>query len=332
MGKNTTVLRTIIAHTPTMRRLLSITTLLLTGLVARAQQIPQYSQYMMNHYVLNPAVTGMNDFWEVRSNNRLNWIGITDAPRTFIMSAHGPFQKQNMGMGVSIFSDVTGPTSRTGAHLSYAYHLKLTEKLRLGMGLSLGLLQFRIDGTKVTLNQQNDPSFPQAVMSAYTADATFGLNLYHKNFQVGFSAPQLIGNKLEFDNAEGDGSAALARHFMLMGAYTFRVKDFGFMPNLMLKYVHPVPLQFDAGLRIDFREQFWVGAVYRHDDAVSFLAGFLYRDFLLFGYSYDMSTSNLRNYSDGSHEIMVGIRFRPWKKKIAADADAGEHTPIDAGQ
>jgi type IX secretion system PorP/SprF family membrane protein len=312
-----------------MKRLLYITGLLLgSGTLALGQQIPQYSQYMLNDYVLNPAITGKHDFWEVKSNNRLNWIGITDAPRTFVLSAHGPFRKQNMGMGVTIFSDVTGPTSRTGAHLSYAYHLKLSKSLRLGMGLSLGILQFRIDGTKVDLYTQGDPAFPNAVMSAYMADATFGLNLYHKNFQVGFSAPQIIGNKLDFDFGEGDGTSALARHFMLMGGYKFRVKDFGIMPNVLLKYVHPAPPQFDAGLRLDYKDQFWIGANYRHDDAVSFLAGFLYRDFLLFGYSYDMNTSNLRNYSDGSHEVMVGVRFRPWKKK-PADAGSGEDRLLD---
>ncbi len=311
-----------------MRQLLHIMGLLVASIsVAHAQQIPQYSQYMMNNYVLNPANTGMNDYWEVKSNNRLNWIGITDAPRTFILSAHGPFRKYNMGMGVSIFSDVTGPTSRTGAHLSYAYHLKLTEKLRLGMGLSIGILQFRIDGTKVDLYQQGDPAFPNAVMSAYTADATFGLNLQHKNFVVGFSAPQLIGNELEFDNGQGDGSSALARHFLFMGAYTFRIKNFGIMPNVLLKYVHPVPLQFDAGVRFDYKEQFWLGAVYRHDDAVSFMGGFMYRDFLMVGYSYDLSTSNLRNYSDGSHEVMVGVRFRPWKKKVTAPDAATVSAP-----
>lgn len=314
-----------------MRQLLQTLGLVIaTVMMAHAQQIPQYSQYMMNNYVLNPANTGMNDYWEVKSNNRLNWIGITDAPRTFILSAHGPFRKYNMGMGVSIFSDVTGPTSRTGAHLSYAYHLKLTEKLRLGMGLSIGILQFRIDGTKVDLYQQGDPAFPNAVMSAYTADATFGINLQHKNFVVGFSAPQLIGNQLEFDNGQGDGSSALSRHFLLMGAYTFRIKNFGIMPNVLLKYVHPVPPQFDAGLRLDYKDQFWIGAVYRHDDAVSFMGGLMYREFLMIGYSYDMSMSNLRNYSDGSHEVMVGVRFRPWKKKMPT-ADAADVTAPGSG-
>ena len=95
-----------------------------------AQQIPQYSQYMLNDYILNPAMTGQHDYWEVKSNNRLNWIGITDAPRTFILSAHGPFRKHNMGMGGSVFADITGPTSRVGFYLSYAYHLKLSKSLK----------------------------------------------------------------------------------------------------------------------------------------------------------------------------------------------------------
>ncbi len=313
-----------------MKRLLYISILVLgAGTMAWAQQIPQYSQYMMNDYVMNPAVTGKYDYWEVKSNNRLNWIGITDAPRTFILSAQGPFRRYNMGMGVTIFSDVTGPTSRTGAHISYAYQLKLSSKLRLGMGLSIGVLQFRIDGTKVDLYQSGDPAFPNAVMSAVTADATFGINLYHKNFNVGFSAPQIIGNNLGFDSGQGDGTSTLSRHFMLMGSYTFHVGSFGIMPNVLLKYVTPVPPQFDAGVRFDYRDQFWIGASYRHDDAVSFMAGLLYKDFLVFGYSYDMSTSNLRNYSDGSHEVMIGVRFRPWKKKAAADAAAGVNGTLE---
>ncbi|MCB9186823.1 MAG: type IX secretion system membrane protein PorP/SprF [Flavobacteriales bacterium] len=306
-----------------MKKLLFISTLVI-GFSAStfAQQIPQYSQYMLNDYILNPAMTGQHDYWEVKSNNRLNWIGITDAPRTFILSAHGPFRKYNMGMGGSVFADITGPTSRIGFYLSYAYHLKLSKSLRLGMGLSLGLLQYRIDGTKVTLYENGDPVFPNQVMTVYTADATFGVNLKHKNFNFGISIPQIIGNQLKFLENQESTKSSLARHYMAMGGYTFHVGDFGIMPNVLLKYVYPAPPQFDAGVKFDWRDQIWIGASYRHDDAVSFLGGFAYKDFLLVAYSYDMSTSNLRNYSDGSHELMVGVRFRPWKKKSSEDADA----------
>lgn len=310
-----------------MKRLLSITAIVFgLSATANAQQIPQYSQYMINDYVLNPAVTGMHDYWEVKSNNRLHWVGITDAPRTFILSAHGPFRKYNMGMGGSIFADITGPTSRVGFYLSYAYHLKLSKSLKLGMGLSMGLLQYRIDGTKITLYQDGDPVLPQQVMTVYTADATFGLNLQHKNFTVGISLPQIIGNNLKFLENSDASANSLARHYMLMGGYTFHVGDFGIMPNVLLKYVYPTLPQFDAGLKLDWRDQFWIGASYRHEDAVSFMGGLSYKDFLVIGYAYDMTTSNLRNYSDGTHELMVGVRFRPWKKKGVEDAAVTEST------
>lgn len=305
-----------------MKKLLYISTLVFGfSMASFAQQIPQYSQYMLNDYILNPAMTGQHDYWEVKSNNRLNWIGITDAPRTFILSAHGPFRKHNMGMGGSVFADITGPTSRVGFYLSYAYHLKLSKSLKLGMGLSLGLLQYRIDGTKVTLRENGDPVFPNQMMTVYTADATFGINLKHKNFNFGISLPQLIGNDLKFLENQEETKSTLARHYMAMGGYTFHVGDFGIMPNVLLKYVHPAPPQFDAGVKFDWRDQFWLGASYRHDDAVSFMGGLAYKDFLLIAYSYDMSTSNLRNYSNGSHELMVGVRFRPWKKVATTDTN-----------
>lgn len=306
-----------------MKRIIYISTLVLGfSLSSFGQQIPQYSQYMLNDYILNPAMTGQHDYWEVKSNNRLNWVGITDAPRTFILSANGPFKKQNMGMGGSVFADITGPTSRVGFYLSYAYHLKLSKSLKLGMGLSFGLLQYRIDGTKVTLYENGDPVFPNQMMTVYTADATFGLNLKHKNFNFGISLPQLIGNDLKFLENQENPESQLARHYMAMGGYTFHVGDFGIMPNVLLKYVFPAPLQFDAGVKLDWKDQIWLGASYRHQDAVSFMGGFAYKDYLVFAYSYDLATSNLRNYSTGTHEMMVGVRFRPWKKAPADDTAA----------
>jgi len=160
------------------------------------------------------------------------------------------------------------------------------------------------------------------MMTVYTADATFGLNLKHKNFNFGISLPQIIGNNLKFLENQEDPKSQLARHYMAMGGYTFHVGDFGIMPNLLFKYVHPAPPQFDAGVKFDWRDQFWIGASYRHDDAVSFLGGLAYKDFLVIAYSYDMTTSNLKNYSNGTHEMMVGVRFRPWKKVATEDADS----------
>src|SRR3954470_5121919 len=94
-----------------------------------SQQLPQYSQYMLNEMAINPAVAGRDDFAEVRSNNRHQWLGITDAPRTYMLTLQGPIKDKHMGLGMNLYTDIVGPTRRTGINFSYAYHLKLNKEL-----------------------------------------------------------------------------------------------------------------------------------------------------------------------------------------------------------
>src|SRR3954471_16155518 len=86
-----------------------------------AQQLPQYSQYMLNELAINPAVAGRDNFSEVRSNSRHQWTGIPDAPRTYMLGVQGPLKRENMGIGMNIYTDIVGPTRRTGINFSYAY-------------------------------------------------------------------------------------------------------------------------------------------------------------------------------------------------------------------
>src|ERR1039458_8457192 len=130
---------------------------------AIAQQLPTFSQYMLNDYFQNPAIAGSRNYFEAVSINRLQWVGITDAPRTYCLSMNGPIPKTNMGVGGYIYSDIAGPTRRTGASGSYAYHIKLQEKIKLSLSISAGVEQFAIYGSKLTSNAPTD----------------YALNLYH---------------------------------------------------------------------------------------------------------------------------------------------------------
>src|SRR5437868_4504015 len=96
-----------------------------------AKQLPQYSQYMLNQMAINPAVAGKNEFAEVRSNYRQQWTGITDAPRTYMLTLDGPIGSKHMGIGMNLFTDITGPTRRTGLTLAYAYHLRIQKEIYL---------------------------------------------------------------------------------------------------------------------------------------------------------------------------------------------------------
>src|ERR1700739_1121682 len=143
-----------------------------------AQQLPQYTQYMMNDFVLNPAIAGRSDYWEAKSNNRYQWVGIPDAPRTYMLSMQGPFKNLKMGIGGTIFTDIVGPTRRTGFNMAYAYHLKLNSTYKLSFGVNAGVLQYSIDGSKITTHDPGDPIMSPNYQSALTPDIGTGAYLY----------------------------------------------------------------------------------------------------------------------------------------------------------
>ncbi len=275
------------------------------------QQLPQYTQFFINTFVMNPAVAGTEKGWVVQTNNRFQWVGINDAPRTHILSAQGPMKNMKMGLGGYVFADITGPTRRMGFSFAYSYHLKITSTIKLGMGLGFGGLQYVTDGSQINLKNPDDVALSEGVQSVFLPDASVGFHMFSEDFYVGFSIPQLIGNKIKFfDNYDQTG-ARLARHVFLYGGYKFRIgDDFIIEPAALFKYVQPAPVQFEFNVRGMWREMLWLGVTYRMDDAVGVMAGFIYNDNLRIAYSYDIITTNLKNYSGGSHEIMIGFKFR----------------------
>ena len=178
-----------------------------------AQQLPQFSQYNSLDYLYDPAVAGSRPWFEVRSAHRNQWVGIQDAPRTFLLSTTTPIAA-NMGLGGYIFTDHVGPSRRTGVQFSYAYHLRINEQIKLGMGLSFGLLQFLIDGSKIQMHDADDPLMDDQLRGALMPDATFGLYLYHDQWWFGAAAPQLMRNKVKFFDTNDPPTACWRRTTM----------------------------------------------------------------------------------------------------------------------
>lgn len=284
--------------------------LLVCPFAAISQQLPHYSQYMINDYVMNPAIGGKNNYFEGISANRYQWIGITDAPRTYIMSVHGPLKYDHMGVGGQLFTDIVGPTRRTGFNLSYAYHAPLNDKIKLSFGLSAGLTQFMVDGQKINLHDPGDLIIMNALQSVLTPDFSAGIYLYSDRFWVGASAMQIQANKLRFFDYMSNTTSIMTRHFYGMLGYRQPLgEDFVLEPSALLKFAAPAPFQFDIGLRAIYKEKFWLGGSFRNRDAIAIYTGFVFRENLMLGYSYDLTTTNLGNYSTGTHELVIGIKF-----------------------
>jgi type IX secretion system PorP/SprF family membrane protein len=285
--------------------------LLVNVVLLEGQQLPQYTQYMLNEMAINPAVAGKEDYADVRSNNRYQWVGITDAPRTYMLTCHGPLKLKNMGLGLNLFTDIVGPTRRTGFNLSYAYHLKLNEKnWRLSFGLSAGILQWGIDGSKLILREEGDANLLTTYRTAVLPDFGTGIYFYKsKKFYLGLSLPQLYQTPIRIYKNTST-SSKMVTHVNLNGAYTVELdEDFELEPSFLLKYAVPAPPKIDVGLRVIYKDQLWLGGAYRHKDAFTALVGYMFKDYLMFGYSFDFSSTNIRNYSSGTHEVMLGIRF-----------------------
>ncbi len=289
-----------------MRHLLLICLVALVT-TANGQQLPQLSQYQFNDYVFNPAIAGSRPFLELRSGHRYQWVGIQDAPRTFTFSGTAPVGGK-MGVGGYLFTDIVGPTRRTGIQFSYAYHLQLTEKVKLSLSLSAGLLQFLIDGSKIQFHDPGDPVMDDQLRGDLLPDAKFGFYLYGERFWFGATAPQLLQNKVYFLDQTRETLSRMEDHYYAMGGYRWMLgEDWKLEPSFLLKYTSPVPPKLDLNATVRYKDTFWVGAGYRTNDAYCAMVGYWLKKTFQFGYSYDIITSGLRNHSTGTHEVMLAI-------------------------
>lgn len=306
-----------------MKKFLYITVIVLLVFNIQAQQLPQYTQYMLNDLAINPAVAGKDNYADVRSNNRYQWVGLTDAPRTYMLTLHSPLKNRHMGLGTHVYTDIVGPTRRVGINVAYAYHIKIAEKTRLSLGLNAGIQQWGIDGHKLHLHDAGDDNLLTQYQTKIVPDFGAGLYVHNDKWYLGFSAPQLYQSPIKLYK-DGDDKGTLVTHFILNGAYKFDINDdFKVEPSFLVKYANPTPLEIDLGARVIYQEQVWLGVGYRHHDAITALIGFMYKNYLMIGYSYDYTTTNLKKYSSGTHELMLGLRFsRKQTKHWPDDAEA----------
>lgn len=280
---------------------------------AYGQQLPQYTQYMFNDFVINPAIAGVHNHYQIRTNHRFQWVGLVDPPLTNSIAFYGPHASLDMGYGGYIYNDVTGPTSRTGITGSYAYQIGINPGLRLSMGISASVMQFRVDGTQLNPRDVSDPALLDMVSTSYLPDAGIGFYLYAEEFYVGLSAAQLLNNKIKiFENK--DGLNRLKTHINLIGAYRYQIdRDWLLEPSVMIKGTAPKELSFDVTARAEWRNMVWGAVSYRYHEAIGIMVGYSFDQMLFFGYAYDIGISAIRKYNTGTHEIMIGYRFNDIK-------------------
>ncbi|QDW25617.1 type IX secretion system membrane protein PorP/SprF [Pedobacter sp. KBS0701] len=304
-----------------------------------AQQKPQYTQYIFNQYLLNPALSGIENYLDFKAGYRKQWSGITDAPQTSFVSANwalgdnqlwsnvltsfpeqtgNPMDRNYMqnymsspshhGMGLTAVLDKTGPIKRLDANVTYAYHLQLSNNFNLSAGVAAGISSISLDVNALTFDTPTDPVMNRALINQVKPDLSIGLWLYGARMFAGVSVQQILPQKLSFT---GDNNYNLGKevpHYFATAGYKFFVDDeIAAIPSIMVKYVSPAPVSVDVNLKLAFKDKIWLGGSYRKDDSFAAMAGFNIGKMVNLTYSYDFTTSQLNQVSNGSHEIVLGL-------------------------
>ena len=272
-----------------------------------AQQIPNFSLYNMNHYLLNPAASGITDRLPVSVSYRKIWAGIENSPSVQYLSGDMLVAK-NMGVGVRLSNFQAGPLRKTGFEGSYSYHIPLgSGDTRLSFGLSLLLYQFNLNKSDLVVEDIDDQAF-MGKESMFVPDAGFGTYLYGTNYYVGLSVPQLFQRNIDL-KSDIILQEKQVRHYYLHGGYIFEAgTDFKIEPSLLLKFIEAGIFQADINALVTYKDMVNFGVSYRTEEAMSFQLGYQNPD-LFIGYAYDLILSGMQGHTSGSHEILFTYRF-----------------------
>jgi type IX secretion system PorP/SprF family membrane protein len=302
-----------------IKRTLAIFTLLCLALSSRAQQDPMYSHYVFNGLIINPAYAGTADALRASVLYRNQWANIPGSPKTGIFSVDSPIRNEKIGLGLTMSFDKIGVTSHSAINGIYSYRIKFKNSTLL-FGLQAGVGFFTTDFSSVDYTDGNDPDVAfQTNYHDVLPNIGFGAWYYTGKFYAGFSVPQVAGYAIQkaIYNDTERANLDLANHYMLTAGYLFDISsDVKLKPSVLLKYVSGAPLEFDLNAIAWFYDLLALGVSYRSLASLNFISQFRVTDQLSLGYAYEYATTELNNFSNGSHEIMLQYLFSFSQKKV----------------
>ncbi|OAB81568.1 PorP/SprF family type IX secretion system membrane protein [Cochleicola gelatinilyticus] len=301
---------------------LAIIILVLLGTFSsNAQQDPQYTQYMYNTQVVNPAYAGSRDALNFGLLLRSQWVGFEGAPQTGTFTVNSPIGAlENMGLGLSIVHDELGPAIESNINVDYSYSISTSETGEVSFGLKAGLDLLDVDYTKLNIFDQNDPRFQNNIDNKLQPQIGAGVYYNTDKFYAGLSVPNFLTTNHfnenvinDLDNLDIETTAAERLHYFLIAGYVFDISDaVKFKPATLVKAVSGSPLQWDASANFLLYDKLTLGAAYRWSAAVTAMVGFQATDQIFIGFGYDYQTTDIERYSDGSYEVF--LRFELFKQ------------------
>lgn len=288
-------------------KIIGLITLLLS-IASYGQQDAQYTQYMYNTILVNPAYAGSRQAMSIFALHRTQWVGIEGAPVTNSFSINTPISESKVGLGLSFVNDQIGPSDENNIAIDFSYTIPASEKYKMSFGIKASANLLNVDFTKLD-QYPGDPIFEQNIDNKFSPNIGVGFYLHSDKGYLGLSAPNLI----ETEHFDGSATSSSTSHiatekinYYLIAGYVFDMSpSLKFKPSLQTKYVQGAPLQVDLSANFMIEEKFVAGLAYRWSAAMSAMVGFQVSDSFFVGYAYDFDTTDLADYNSGSHEIFL---------------------------
>ncbi|MFN8698896.1 MAG: type IX secretion system membrane protein PorP/SprF [Flavobacteriales bacterium] len=279
-----------------------------TGLV-QAQQELMISQYMFNGLVLNPAYTGTHPYWSASVLHRSQWVQFDNAPTTQTFCIDGPIAGNKLGIGLTASNDQLGVTRQQEFALNAAYKLALSRGY-LSAGLRLAGANYSANLSDVVIWDTDDAVYANNISNELAFKGGFGLYYYERNWFAGLSIPTLFSSDNNILPENSSINRFFENHYYLNAGMVYEVNPvLAIKPSFLVKYENAAPLQVDLNCNVLFFEKFWLGAGWRSGDAMVAMAEWNITPQFRLGYAYDYTLTAINNYSNGSHEIMLGYDF-----------------------
>jgi type IX secretion system PorP/SprF family membrane protein len=274
-----------------------------------AQQYPVFTQYYFNELVINPAYAGAHVQLSATAMYRNQWINFPGAPKTFNFSSHTALMKNKIGVGIMFNHDEIGSYRNNHIYGSYAYKIHMQDAT-LSMGLQAGINLVGADFSKLDLNNPGDAGFFNVVNQI---KPNFGAGLFFskKNYFLGFSVPFILNNQVATSSKDFLAEIREARYYFLRGGLVVpldRLNKIKMNPSMLVRAQEGQPLSFDINNAFIFYDVFSIGTSYRLGDSFITYIDLKLSDKIHFGYSYDLTSSNINGFSNGTHEFMLNFR------------------------
>lgn len=277
--------------------------LLLISVVGYGQQDVQFTQYMYNMSIVNPAYTGSHGTLSIGMMGRSQWSGLDGAPQSMSVSINSPITK-NKGLGITLLSDRIGPVKEESIFADYSYTIKTSDEGKLAFGAKAGVIFQKIDFMTLSTDMEDDPLINRENLNETYPNFGAGVFYYTDQFYAGLSMPNIIESR-HFEKSNGYISDASEKmHFYLTSGYVF---DFSstlkFRPSVMMKSAQGSPVSIDVTGSFLINEKVELGVAWRVDNSVAGIMNFVIGEHMRLGYAYDHTMSNFSGFNSSSHEV-----------------------------